>query len=181
MNEAAWRIADNPGRDAAVGTPCPLCGVTMTVPSHRPSAVSRDHILPRERGGRFVIHGDTRNRRLICVGCNGRLGTCGHCVGALACVYAVSGPTSPLAVIQAWGMGVVASSITGPWTRPAAEWDLPPAPKEPRPDAFPHAAARVAIARAVDRIGLPEFIFPAETAAARVWNLARKYDGPVAP
>ena len=44
------------------------------------------------------------------------------------------------------------------------------------------SAQRVAVARAVDRIGLDEFVFPAETAAARVWNLAtlrRRYDGPV--
>ena len=36
---------------------------------------------------------------------------------------------------------------------------------------------------AVDGIGLNEFVFPAETAAARVWNLAtlrRRYVGPVA-
>ena len=138
------------------------------------------------------MYGDTRNRRIICRGCNTRLGTCGHCVGALGCIYAVAAPNGDAgAVIWRWGMGAVATAIPGRWERGVeplafrdpAHWEDGPEPRS-RPTAYPHAAERVAIARVIDAIGLDEFVFPAETAAARVWNLAtlaRRYSGPVAP
>lgn len=75
--------------------PCPSCGHAMSISarghsSNSPYRRTRDHILPRERGGLGVMYGDTRNIRIMCARCNGILADCFHCVGALACVRAVA-------------------------------------------------------------------------------------------
>lgn len=92
--------------------PCPQCGRAMLVNpiggdiSH-PWRQSRDHILPRERGGTRFIHGRTRNIRLMCQECNGLLAACLHCVGAVACARDVAQArgTKVGTVLNQWGMG----------------------------------------------------------------------------
>lgn len=65
-----------PLRRAAVGQPCPRCGVVM-VPAHLQTSrsVTVDHALPRALGG----SNDPSNLRVLCRRCNcgmgGRLGT----------------------------------------------------------------------------------------------------------
>lgn len=171
-------------RNLKPGRPCPLCGVIMRERhGSKPDSLTYDHILPRERGGTLSMHGyahcrgiggPTRNRRIVCKHCNELLGQCGHCIGALACVRAVmtadAPPRSERSVLKAWGMYAVAKAAS-PETR-----------RQDRPTATPGAREAVAVARAVDSIGLDEFCWPADTAARRVWNLAtlaRKYQGPV--
>jgi hypothetical protein len=69
-------------------------------------APTRDHILPKERGGKLLMHGDTRNARIICAACNYLLGACFHCVGVAACVRSVAADErqNPYRVIRAWGI-----------------------------------------------------------------------------
>jgi hypothetical protein len=157
------------------GDPCPICHVRMT--TYGDDGISRDHILPRSWGGLFEMFGGVRNKRIMCRRCNVQLATCGHCIGALACLrsVALAQDVPPSRLIRKWCMGVVAAGIPSPGQ---------PSNAKRGASAYPHADQRVAIARAIDRIGLGEFVFPAETAAARVWNLAtlaRRYQGPVAP
>jgi len=51
-------------------------------------ATSRDHIIPKEWGGRDRLWWDdtetVRNVAPSCVPCNRLRGECGHCVGAMA-------------------------------------------------------------------------------------------------
>ena len=164
------------------GDPCPICHVRMTTDGD--DGISRDHILPRSWGGLFEMFGGVRNKRIMCRRCNVQLATCGHCIGALACLRSVAlAQDVPLSrLIRKWRMGVVAAGIRSPGQRANEEWQ--PSGAKRGTSAYPHADQRVAIARAIDRIGIGEFVFPAETAAARVWNLAtlaRRYQGPVAP
>lgn len=61
-------------RRGFVGRPCPYCGVAMTSHMEKkklPSDVSRDHKLPRSRGGE--CRGD--NRIIVCRSCNSRKGS----------------------------------------------------------------------------------------------------------
>ena len=80
---------------------CPICGVVMPQqPGTNTSAYmfrrSADHILPQSRGGRKKIHGDTKNTRIVCQTCNELLACCGHCIGAMACVRAVTRTMGPV-------------------------------------------------------------------------------------
>lgn len=86
---------------------CPQCGEIM-LPSDwdtaHPKRMSRDHILPRARGGQWILHGDTVNWRLMCQECNGIIAAVGHCAGAAACVRAVAQDTCERwpEVLRAW-------------------------------------------------------------------------------
>lgn len=74
--------------------------------------VSSDHILPRQWGG-AKLHNLARNTRLCCQSCNQLRAVCGHCVGALAGVRAVSRDRGVLEmdVIREWGLQLVALDI----------------------------------------------------------------------
>ena len=99
------------------GYRCPRCNVAMVKTSRTPNprAPSIDHILPKVRGGRMFIHGDVRNWRLLCCGCNNFLAICGHCPGAVAAVKAVA--TDKVqhrrAVASAWRMHALAMQTDG--------------------------------------------------------------------
>ncbi len=84
---------------------CPHCGCRMVARNRRgkqpwEQCPTRDHILPREWGGRTTPD----NLRWCCRRCNQNRVYTGHCVGALACVYAVakSSGRSTLHVTQRW-------------------------------------------------------------------------------
>lgn len=61
---------------------CPYCG-------HHIANPSREHILPRARGGRFDSP-IASNKRIVCSSCNHARAMAGECVGALACAFAVA-------------------------------------------------------------------------------------------
>lgn len=87
---------------------CVYCGRSM-VPKlpgdwHRPDAATRDHVLPRERGGTRA----TDNIRICCQRCNELRGALDGCTGALACFLAVLPEPSTTSVRRtgrAWAAG----------------------------------------------------------------------------
>lgn len=63
---------------------------------------SRDHIMPVAWGGSMHVFGMgllTRKLRWMCRRCNSLRADVGHCVGAAACVLAVSGADHSLAAM----------------------------------------------------------------------------------
>lgn len=71
-------------------SPCCYCGRMMSAARPKPrnlprmSLATRDHVLPRVRGGTFAAD----NIRICCWRCNELRGALGHCTGALACFLA---------------------------------------------------------------------------------------------
>jgi hypothetical protein len=66
-----------------------------------------------------------RNIRPCCQYCNTIRATCGHCVGALACVLDVARNEAvpPKRILRRWRMGLLARSIAAPlpaWRRRSA-------------------------------------------------------------
>lgn len=131
----------------------PRCGWPMHPRRNHADRPSQDHILPRSRGGTDVLHGDTRNTVIMCQGCNERRGKCFHCWAVVACVK-----------------DVARSELTDFWTVWRA-WGL----NHQQQAAVPSERTTLAM---VERIGLDEFVYPADTAAKRVWNLASLMRGP---
>jgi hypothetical protein len=102
---------------------CPYCGEAMVLPRVKRSGApadnqrTKDHIWPRswgKRGPPKVIR-----IRYVCARCNVLRSTCGHCIGALACVLSTAAesgePTRTL--IRRWKLGVVGSNIAAPIER----------------------------------------------------------------
>lgn len=89
---------------------CPLCGDRYNPEGGR-KGVTRDHIYPKAWGGQDTLHGGAvRNIRPMCQACNSLRGMVGHCVGAAACVLAVSNRrqrSPPGVVCIRWGMAQV--------------------------------------------------------------------------
>jgi hypothetical protein len=82
---------------------------------HNPQSISRDHIRPRAWGGDDTAE----NRRLCCKSCNENRGTCGHCIGALACVRAVARDPrrhnpSVRQLIRNWKLGAIGRAMVQP-------------------------------------------------------------------
>lgn len=77
--------------------------------------ISKDHILPREWGGR-ELHNIANNIRWCCQTCNNHRAAAGHCLGALACVREVARDTHhPInLVMRQWGMASVVLQIRVP-------------------------------------------------------------------
>ena len=73
---------------------------------HDPLRRSRDHILPRERGGALLNMQGIRNMRTMCASCNSGLAECFHCIAAYACVRTVAADTnaSVREVMNLWEM-----------------------------------------------------------------------------
>ncbi len=88
---------------------CPVCDRIYDWPSkgmlRRPS---RDHIIPRAWGGQEYMNG-LSNLRVMCQECNSLRAMCGHCLGALAALRAVSEVEC-----------VVPGELARKWFRPAA-------------------------------------------------------------
>ena len=134
--------------------PCPQCGKPMRdyhgMMGSSPYRMSRDHIRPREWGGTVRTYGDTRNVRVMCQDCNGLIAACGHCAAAAACVRDVARQTGARtgAVLSAWEM----------YRHQPRKPTVMIRREKPRdqPAVYPRG----------------EFIYPAVSAAARVWNLA---------
>lgn len=108
----------NQVRRALEATPnCPQCQVRMVHNvggiQHSRSDVTRDHILPRSRGGGNRIHGDVRNTRIMCQECNELTAKCHQCVAALACAATVARDTERTArvVLKDWRMGYVVDAM----------------------------------------------------------------------
>ncbi|HUY05010.1 MAG TPA: hypothetical protein VMV33_17160 [Rhodocyclaceae bacterium] len=119
---------------------------------------SLDHILPRVRGGRDLLHGDVRNTRLMCQDCNGLLAACGQCLGALAAVSSVAADVD-----------VARKTIARRWRLAEIER----AGRARRAGLVPDAEAarrRAALMAEVERIRLDEFVWPEDTPAKVVWN-----------
>jgi hypothetical protein len=55
---------------AAIGAPCPYCGLPMQHPQEGPRSPSRDHIRPRSKG--YQLPG---NRLIVCYPCNAAKGS----------------------------------------------------------------------------------------------------------
>lgn len=97
---------------------CPVCRREMSGTHYYEHRRSRDHILPREWGGRDVMwpgaDGASRNIRVMCASCNSRLATSGHCIGAMACIMAVCRDDAAdfFAVYHRWQMGKVRMTIS---------------------------------------------------------------------
>jgi 5-methylcytosine-specific restriction endonuclease McrA len=66
----AYERVAGPMRRAAVGQPCPRCGVIMGTGRGNPRAATVDHITPRHLGGGF----GWENLRVVCLRCNSQLG-----------------------------------------------------------------------------------------------------------
>lgn len=147
---------------------------------------SRDHILPVEWGGRNTIAGDTRNIVVICQACNGRRASCLHCWALAACIQAVATVTHRpfMQIYREWHVGrVLAGARDLPETQRRQD-EARARLLESRESHIRRArnALRVQAALAVQRIGLDEFVYPAESAAAKVWNrvtLRKRYAGPI--
>lgn len=138
---------------------CPRCGLRYRNDGiSDPLRRSRDHILPQVWGGKDRIYGDTRNTVEICQTCNGFRAACGHCWAIAACVDAVAADRMvPREVIAlAWKLGQKLRHLT--LTR--------------RDTTRRQNAEAVRIGRVVNQVGPDQFIFPADTAAKRVWNIA---------
>ena len=73
---------------------CPCCSMPMTTRKSRnppPEKATRDHILPRARGGELLslaVPG-VRNIRIICKRCNERRGLADHCWALVMCAKAI--------------------------------------------------------------------------------------------
>lgn len=93
---------------------CPQCGIMMTAGMSDAHRASRDHILPKSRGGTIFIHGNTRNTRVMCQDCNGSLSACLQCVGAMACARSVSVDSgfSIKRVLRRWRFGRLVTDCT---------------------------------------------------------------------
>lgn len=128
---------------------------------------SRDHILPQERGGRDLLYGDVINIVIMCQACNEIRAAAGHCWAMVACAVAVGGKSHDAIrrTLLAW--------------RPRVDRS----PEIDRVAAKRKNQDAIEIGIVVHRVGCDEFIFPADTAAKRVWNLATLrrggYRGPV--
>lgn len=132
---------------------CPRCGMTYTAPWNSSRRKSRDHILPRERGAGngSMIHGDVRNVEIMCQECNSLRAACGHCWGAVACVLAISENRAVgAATMQRWMAARGGDRVIARRAK---------------------AAEAVKIGMIVQRVGRDEFLYPADTAAKRVWNM----------
>ena len=103
------------------GYRCPKCKKQLirTGRQNNLAAPSIDHILPQVRGGRLFLRCGTRNWRLLCVGCNSFLATCGHCPGAVAAVEAVAADSliERQAIARRWRMGTIARHADAAGTR----------------------------------------------------------------
>lgn len=156
---------------------CPRCNhpYTRGLTPHR---LSKDHILPTSWGGRDKLYGDVRNTILMCQACNELRARAGHCWGMFACAQTV-----------ARSERVKVTTILIQWRVQARTMGIPkppriyvPAPVDDKPPPWEHNRGAVALGIAVSRAGADEFIFPADTSAKRVWNLAtlarHGYKGP---
>lgn len=93
--------------------PCPMCRTPMVEVADSPNRKSRDHILPRCRGGTASLPEGVRNVRIICQDCNSQIARSCHCVALLACVRAVADDrgASSQAVLQYWRIGAVSQRL----------------------------------------------------------------------
>lgn len=140
-------------------TRCPRCHDLYGV---GPKARTRDHILPRNLGGLFVMYGDVNNQVIMCAECNQWRGTCGHCWGVVACIDAVvlDGEMTRRQVYRKWKMGVPVNELVQSGMR---------MPREPSNKASGMVMRRtvtadaVAIGMAVARLGIEAFEWPADT------------------
>jgi hypothetical protein len=124
--------------------------------------------------------GDVNNIEINCASCNGFRAACGNCWGAVACIEAVSRSTgnSRETIYRAWKFGALCEAVR------EADAAIKPTVHSVRPrdeikresDAVILRRARaheqVRLGMAVHKIGVDEFIYPADTPAKRVWNLA---------
>lgn len=92
---------------------CPQCRRPMMDGYSHPRRPSRDHILPKSRGGYLVIHDDVRNWRPMCQECNGLLAAAYHCVGAAACARDVAAATDRKVktVLRGWGFSRIVMAL----------------------------------------------------------------------
>lgn len=93
---------------------CPICTCRMTTGRFTsPATRTRDHILPKFRGGMRTIHGDVTNVRVMCQECNNRIAQCGQCIGAFACAYEVSEYSGQgfWDVLRDWGFGRITERL----------------------------------------------------------------------
>lgn len=155
--------------------------------SKDPERESRDHILPVMWGGKNDIDG-ARNIKVVCQRCNERRAMCLHCVAIVACVEEVAHATDSSfdSIFRQWKLGYV--SLAHEWRPPKAAAAMLKRRMEKADDMQRSEerrkanAATIDVARQVHRIGIDEFVYPADTPAKRVWNLVtlrRAYDGPV--
>lgn len=139
------------------GRNCPKCGARYNKSDiGSPRRPSRDHILPQSRGGENTVHG-ARNITIICQDCNGWRSACGHCWAIAACVDAVARAehVDRWTIYKRWQLNL----MDDPWRRAEQARKA-------------RSAEAVRTAMKVERIGLDEFVWPADTAAKQVWNLA---------
>lgn len=109
----------------------------------------------------------------MCQRCNGLRALLNHCWGAVACVKAVARDTDrkPHEIVKRWCFPAQISPVSPPQPRdPDAERWAPSAADAGR--AKHRNAAAIQLGMVVNKVGAHEFVFPADTAAARVWNLA---------
>lgn len=149
--------------------------------------MSRDHILPIAWNGKNTLFDNVHNLEYMCQTCNDLRAMLNHCWGAVACVRAVAKDGGhKIETIARW------------WRFPLDTYSPihMPSPAQPKdPDAerwMPSGAdvgrlkkrniAAIQLGIVVHRVGADEFIFPADSAAKRVWNLATLarggYQGP---
>lgn len=149
--------------DHSRNRPCPKCGRLM-VPGGdlRPS---KDHILPRVRRGQDFIHGDVRNTIVVCQDCNGFRAACHHCWAFVACVDAVAIVTGR----DRWCLLARWASASSGGRRSVVSLRVPTQVEK-------RAAVILSAARKYAMFNAPapreDYIFPADTAAKQVWNLA---------
>ena len=106
VRHVGFRAPDSHAAEPREVGPCPQCGWPMIDGDQKDARrVSRDHILPKSRGGILRMYGDVRNSRTMCQVCNGQLASCLHCVGALACVRDVTDDTKATfkSIARKWG------------------------------------------------------------------------------
>lgn len=135
--------------------------------------------------------GNVNNIEIMCAGCNGFRSSCGNCWGLVACIESVARDTGQPRekIYRTWKTGLQKHlvDIEDAAIKPTVRSVQPPH-VEVRGSAGVilrmarnHEQVRLGIF--VDRVGVSEFIFPADTPAKRVWNLATLakggYDGPV--
>ena len=102
-----------------------------------------------------MIYGDTNNIEYMCQECNSLRAAAGHCWGALAAMLAIDSNRARVGVaLQRW----------------ASSQDM--APPGARRGTIPQRAPLVPRKPVIYRDLSREFIYPADTAAKRVWNLA---------
>lgn len=70
----------------AMSETCAYCRRPMTRRPNERLSRSRDHVLPREWGGRDRWD----NYRVVCRDCNSFRAQAGHCVGVMACALTVA-------------------------------------------------------------------------------------------